>query len=148
MFGKVATIPQNEKTPFYPRSPYGVAKLYAHWITINYREAYNIFACNGILFNHESTLRGETFVTKKIINGICKIKAGLQKKLYIGNDSGLGHVAAAVGTSNFIIFGQGDVLRYRPWGRNSFFYQNEEREIKIIKVETILEQLKIINISN
>jgi len=69
-------------------------------------------------------------------------------KLYIGNDSGLGHVAAAVGTSNFIIFGQGDVLRYRPWGRNSFFYQNEEREIKIIKVETILEQLKIINISN
>jgi len=85
MFGKVATIPQNEKTPFYPRSPYGVAKLYAHWITINYREAYNIFACNGILFNHESPLRGETFVTKKIINGICKIKAGLQKKLYIGN---------------------------------------------------------------
>ena len=85
MFGKVATIPQSEKTTFYPRSPYGVAKLYAHWITVNYRESYNIFACNGILFNHESPLRGETFVTKKIINGICRIKAGLQKRLYIGN---------------------------------------------------------------
>ena len=70
---------------FYPRSPYGVAKLYAHWITINYREAYKIFACNGILFNHESPVRGETFVTKKIVNGLCKIKLGIQKKLYLGN---------------------------------------------------------------
>ena len=68
MFGKVQTIPQNEKTPFYPRSPYGVAKVYAHWVTVNYRESYNIFACNGILFNHESPVRGETFVTKKIIS--------------------------------------------------------------------------------
>ena len=85
MFGKVKEIPQNEKTPFYPRSPYGVAKVYAHWITVNYREAYKIFACNGILFNHESPLRGETFVTKKIINALCKIKAGNQKKLYLGN---------------------------------------------------------------
>ena len=85
MFGKVAEIPQNEKTPFYPRSPYGVAKVYAHWITINYREAYNIFACNGILFNHESPVRGETFVTKKIVHSLCKIKFGLQKKLYLGN---------------------------------------------------------------
>jgi GDPmannose 4,6-dehydratase len=85
MFGKVQTIPQNEKTPFYPRSPYGVAKLYAHWITINYREAYGIFACNGILFNHESPVRGETFVTRKIIIALCRIKMRLQKKLYIGN---------------------------------------------------------------
>ena len=85
MFGKVTETPQNEKTPFYPRSPYGVAKVYAHWITVNYREAYNIFACNGILFNHESPIRGETFVTKKIVNALCKIKNGQQKKLYLGN---------------------------------------------------------------
>ncbi len=85
MFGKVQQIPQTEKTPFYPRSPYGVAKVYAHWITINYREAYGIFACNGILFNHESPVRGETFVTKKIVNGLCKIYNGAQDKLYLGN---------------------------------------------------------------
>ena len=85
MFGKVQQIPQNEKTSFYPRSPYGVAKLYAHWVTINYREAYNIFACNGILFNHESPMRGETFVTRKIVIALCKIKLNLQKKLFIGN---------------------------------------------------------------
>ncbi len=85
MFGKVRETPQNEKTPFYPRSPYGVAKVYAHWITINYREAYNIFACNGILFNHESSKRGETFVTRKIVMALCKIKNRLQKKLYLGN---------------------------------------------------------------
>ena len=85
MFGKVAQIPQTEKTPFYPRSPYGVAKVYAHWITINYREAYKIFACNGILFNHESPVRGETFVTKKIIMGLCRIKMGKQKRLFLGN---------------------------------------------------------------
>ena len=85
MFGKVKEIPQNEKTPFYPRSPYGVAKVYAHWITINYREAYDIFACNGILFNHESPVRGETFVTRKIVVALCRIKKGLQKKLYLGN---------------------------------------------------------------
>ena len=85
MFGKVQETPQNEKTFFYPRSPYGVAKVYAHWITINYREAYNIFASNGILFNHESPARGETFVTRKIVMGLCKIKKGLQKKLYLGN---------------------------------------------------------------
>ncbi len=85
MFGKVQSIPQSEKTSFYPRSPYGVAKLYAHWITINYREAYNMFACNGILFNHESPERGETFVTRKITQGLCKIKLKLAKKLYVGN---------------------------------------------------------------
>ena len=85
MFGKVHETPQTETTPFYPRSPYGVAKVYAHWITVNYREAYKIFACNGILFNHESPVRGETFVTRKIIIGLCKIKLGLQKKLLLGN---------------------------------------------------------------
>ena len=85
MFGKVKKTPQNEMTEFNPRSPYGVAKLYAHWITKNYREAYNIFACNGILFNHESPVRGETFVTKKIVMGLCRIHLGLQKKLYLGN---------------------------------------------------------------
>jgi GDPmannose 4,6-dehydratase len=85
MFGKVAQIPQTEKTPFYPRSPYGVAKVYAHWITVNYREAYKIFACNGILFNHESPVRGETFVTKKIVMALCKIKLNIQKKLFLGN---------------------------------------------------------------
>ena len=85
MFGKVAESPQNEKTPFYPRSPYGAAKLYSHWITVNYRESYRLFACNGILFNHESPLRGETFVTKKIVSGLYKINKGVQKKLYLGN---------------------------------------------------------------
>jgi GDPmannose 4,6-dehydratase len=85
LFGKVQETPQSEKTPFYPRSPYAAAKLYAHWITINYREAYGIFACNGILFNHESPRRGETFVTRKITRGIARIKAGLDKKIYLGN---------------------------------------------------------------
>ncbi len=85
LFGKVKEVPQTENTPFYPRSPYGVAKLYAYWITVNYRESYNIFACNGILFNHESPLRGETFVTKKIVRALCKIKYKKQKKLFLGN---------------------------------------------------------------
>jgi len=85
MFGKVVETPQSEKTPFYPRSPYGVAKVYAHWITVNYREAYKIFACNGILFNHESPVRGETFVTKKIIMALCRIKLHKQNKLFLGN---------------------------------------------------------------
>ena len=85
MFGKIQSYPQTEKTPFYPRSPYAVSKVYAHWITINFRESYKIFACNGILFNHESPLRGETFVTKKIVKALCKIKNKRQKKLYLGN---------------------------------------------------------------
>jgi GDPmannose 4,6-dehydratase len=85
MFGKTFTKFQNEKTPFYPRSPYGAAKVYAHWVTINYREAYNIFASNGILFNHESPIRGDTFVTKKIISSLFKIKYGSKQKLYLGN---------------------------------------------------------------
>jgi GDPmannose 4,6-dehydratase len=85
LFGKVQTIPQNEKTPFYPRSPYAAAKLYAYWLTINYREAYNMFAANGILFNHESPLRGETFVTRKISRAVAKIALGLQDVLLLGN---------------------------------------------------------------
>jgi GDPmannose 4,6-dehydratase len=85
LYGKVQEIPQTETTPFYPRSPYGVAKLYAFWIVKNYREAYDMFACNGILFNHESPLRGETFVTRKITRAASKIKLGLQEKLYLGN---------------------------------------------------------------
>ena len=85
IFGKVQEIPQTEKTPFYPRSPYGVAKLYAYWITVNYREAYNMFACNGILFNHESPIRGETFVTRKITRAVARIKLGMQDKLFLGN---------------------------------------------------------------
>ena len=85
MFGKVMEIPQTEKTPFYPRSPYGVSKLFAYWITVNYRESYGIFACNGILFNHESPIRGETFVTRKITRAVANIHYGLQDKLYLGN---------------------------------------------------------------
>ncbi|HZY61403.1 MAG TPA: GDP-mannose 4,6-dehydratase [Edaphobacter sp.] len=85
LYGLVQEIPQKETTPFYPRSPYAVAKMYAFWICVNYREAYGIFACNGILFNHESPLRGETFVTRKITRGLARIKAGLQKELYLGN---------------------------------------------------------------
>jgi len=85
MFGKAQAVPQNEQTPFYPRSPYGVAKLYAYWITINYREAYGIFATNGILFNHESPLRGETFVSRKVTRAVAAIHHGLQDRLYIGN---------------------------------------------------------------
>jgi len=85
MFGKVQEVPQKETTPFYPRSPYACAKVYAHWITVNYRESYNMFACSGILFNHESPRRGETFVTRKITRAVARIKAGLQNELYLGN---------------------------------------------------------------
>ena len=85
LFGKVQEVPQKESTPFYPRSPYGVAKLYAYWITVNYREAYGIYACNGILFNHESPRRGETFVTRKITRGLTRVDAGLEKYIFLGN---------------------------------------------------------------
>lgn len=85
LYGLVQEVPQSEKTPFYPRSPYGVAKLYGYWITVNYREAYNMFACNGILFNHESPLRGETFVTRKITRAVAQMALGLQDKLFVGN---------------------------------------------------------------
>jgi GDPmannose 4,6-dehydratase len=89
LYGLVQEVPQKETTPFYPRSPYAVAKLYAYWITVNYREAYNMYACNGILFNHESPIRGETFVTRKITRALARIKLGLQKRLYLGNLSAL-----------------------------------------------------------
>ena len=85
LYGKVQAVPQSETTPFYPRSPYGVAKLYGYWITVNYREAYGLYACNGILFNHESPIRGETFVTRKITRGIAEIVLGLKNKLWLGN---------------------------------------------------------------
>jgi GDPmannose 4,6-dehydratase len=85
MFGKVQEIPQRETTPFYPRSPYGAAKVYGHWITVNYREAYGLYACSGILFNHESPIRGETFVTRKITRALARIREGLEKSLYLGN---------------------------------------------------------------
>jgi GDPmannose 4,6-dehydratase len=85
MYGKVQEVPQRETTPFYPRSPYGAAKVYGYWITVNYREAYGIYACNGILFNHESPIRGETFVTRKITRGLARIKEGLQEQIYLGN---------------------------------------------------------------
>jgi GDPmannose 4,6-dehydratase len=85
MFGKVQEVPQRETTPFYPRSPYGAAKVYGHWITVNYREAYGMFACSGILFNHESPIRGETFVTRKITRGLARIAQGLESQLYLGN---------------------------------------------------------------
>jgi GDPmannose 4,6-dehydratase len=89
LYGLVQQVPQTEKTPFYPRSPYAVAKLYAYWITVNYREAYGMYACNGILFNHESPVRGETFVTRKITRALARIKLGLQDTLYLGNLSAL-----------------------------------------------------------
>ncbi len=85
LFGGASDVPQNERTPFYPRSPYAIAKLYGYWITVNYREAYNMFASNGILFNHESPIRGETFITRKITRAVARIKMGLQDKLYLGN---------------------------------------------------------------
>jgi GDPmannose 4,6-dehydratase len=85
LYGRVQETPQTETTPFYPRSPYGVAKLYAYWITVNYREAYGMYSCNGILFNHESPIRGETFVSRKITRALARISKGLQEKLYIGN---------------------------------------------------------------
>jgi GDPmannose 4,6-dehydratase len=85
MFGRASESPQRETTPFHPRSPYGVAKVYAHWITVNYREAYGMFACNGILFNHESPIRGETFVTRKITRALARIRLGLQDRLFLGN---------------------------------------------------------------
>jgi GDPmannose 4,6-dehydratase len=85
MYGKVRETPQTESTPFYPRSPYGAAKVYAYWITVNYREAYNLFACNGILFNHESPIRGETFVTRKVTRAVARMHLGLQPCLYLGN---------------------------------------------------------------
>src|SRR6202045_2701351 len=97
LYGLVQAVPQSETTPFYPRSPYAVAKLYAYWIIVNYREAYNLYACNGILFNHESPTRGETFVTRKITRGLSRIKTGLQEQLFLGNLDGLRDLGEAPG---------------------------------------------------
>jgi GDPmannose 4,6-dehydratase len=108
LYGKVQEFPQTERTPFYPRSPYGVAKLYGYWITVNYREAYGLFACNGILFNHESPIRGETFVTRKITRAAARIAVGLQEKLYLGNLNALrdwGHARDYV-TAQWLILQQ------------------------------------------
>ena len=96
LYGLVQEVPQTERTPFYPRSPYAVAKMYAYWITVNYREAYNIFACNGILFNHESLIRGETFVTRKITRAAAKIGLGIQDKLFLGNLNSQEHIVTGV----------------------------------------------------
>jgi GDPmannose 4,6-dehydratase len=104
LYGLVQEIPQTEKTPFYPRSPYGVAKLYGYWIVVNYRESYGMFACNGILFNHESPRRGETFVTRKITRGLARIAAGLEECLYMGNLDSL-----------------------RDWGNGSCYNKNNQR---------------------
>src|SRR5579863_7115919 len=110
MFGKVQEVPQRETTPFYPRSPYGAAKVYAFWITVNYREAYGLYACNGILFNHESPIRGETFVTRKITRGLARIHAGLDQSMFLGNLDSMrdwGHAGDYV-RAQWLMLQQGD----------------------------------------
>ncbi len=142
LYGMVQEIPQTEKTPFYPRSPYGVAKLYAYWITVNYREAYNMFACNGILFNHESPLRGETFVTRKITRGAAQLALGITDKLYIGNldaSRDWGHAKDYVGAmwlmlqqpqpEDFVI-ATGITTKVRDFIRMTFDEMNVEIEFK------------------
>jgi GDPmannose 4,6-dehydratase len=132
LYGNAKEFPQNEKTPFYPRSPYGVAKLYAYWITVNYREAYNIFASNGILFNHESPVRGETFVTRKITRGVARIALGLQDMLYLGNLSAKrdwGHAKDYVKAMHLIlqhnepgdfVIATGKTIEVREFARKAF----------------------------
>ena len=154
LYGLVQAVPQSETTPFYPRSPYAVAKLYAYWITVNYREAYNMFACNGILFNHESPLRGETFVTRKITRSVAKIALGLQSKLYLGNLSAQrdwGHAKDYVEGMYLIlqqekpedfVLATGITTTVREFVRKSFFElgieivfegKNEKEVAKVIK---------------
>ena len=153
LYGKVMQVPQSENTPFYPRSPYAVAKLYAYWITVNYREAYNIFACNGILFNHESPVRGETFVTRKITMAVSKIVNNLQEKLYLGNLNAKrdwGHAKDYVKAMWMIlqadqaedwVIGTGKSISVRDFVRLAFQYVGielefvgaEENEIGIVK---------------
>lgn len=140
LYGLVQEIPQTEKTPFYPRSPYAVAKLYAYWITINYREAYNIYACNGILFNHESPIRGETFVTRKITRAASRIALGLQNKFYLGNLSSQrdwGHAKDYVRAMHLmlqqdkpldLVIATGVTTEVREFVRKSFEYLNIEIE--------------------
>lgn len=155
LYGNVQQIPQTEKTPFYPRSPYAAAKLYSYWITVNYREAYNIFGCNGILFNHESPLRGETFVTRKITRAVARIKLGLQKKIYLGNlgaKRDWGHAADYVEAMWLIlqqekpddyVIATGETHSVREFLQQAFFdvgieikYQGEGLEEKGIDKET------------
>ena len=142
LFGKVQEVPQSETTPFYPRSPYAVAKMYAYWITINYREAYGLFACNGILFNHESPIRGETFVTRKITRAASKIALGLQDKLYLGNldaKRDWGHAKDSVRMMWMIlqaeqpedwVIATGETTTVRDFVRMAFSYVGVELEFK------------------
>lgn len=142
LFGKAAEVPQKETTPFYPRSPYGVAKLYAYWITVNYREAYQIFACNGILFNHESPIRGETFVTRKITRAVARIALGLQDKLYLGNLSARrdwGHAKDFVKAMHLMlqqdqpgdyVIATGKTTEVREFVRRAFEYVGMEIEFR------------------
>ncbi|MDA9648899.1 GDP-mannose 4,6-dehydratase [Alphaproteobacteria bacterium] len=142
LYGKVQEIPQTEKTPFYPRSPYAVAKLYGYWITVNYRESYNMFACNGILFNHESPIRGETFVTRKITRAVSKIALGMQDKLFLGNldaKRDWGHAKDYVRMMWMIlqadepedwVIATGVTTSVRDFVRMSFFYIGIEIEFK------------------
>ena len=153
LYGKVMQVPQSENTPFYPRSPYAVAKLYAYWIVVNYREAYNIFACNGILFNHESPVRGETFVTRKITMAVSKIVNNLQDKLYLGNLNAKrdwGHAKDyvkamwmilqvdkaedwVIGTGKSITVRDFVILAFKHVGIELEFIGKEENEIGIVK---------------
>ncbi len=147
LFGKAVEIPQNETTPFYPRSPYAVAKLYAHWIVINYREAYNLFACNGILFNHESPRRGGTFVTRKISRGIAHILAGKQDYLYLGNFDARRDWGYAPEYAEFMwkmlqneepqdfVIGTGEVHTVREFVEQAFSYAGLDWE-KYVKVDS------------
>ena len=143
LYGKVQEVPQNENTPFYPRSPYGVAKLFSHWATVNYREAYSMFACNGILFNHESPRRGETFVTRKITIALSKIKLGLQKKLFIGNLSAKrdwGHAKDYV-EAQWLILQQKKPDDYViSTGKNYSVKEFITRCAKILQIDTITEK--------
>jgi GDPmannose 4,6-dehydratase len=142
LFGKAAEVPQKETTPFYPRSPYGVAKLYAYWITVNYREAYQLYACNGILFNHESPIRGETFVTRKITRAVARIALGLQDKLYLGNLSARrdwGHAKDFVKAMHLMlqqdqpddyVIATGKTTEVREFVRQAFEYVGMELEFR------------------
>ena len=147
LYGMVQEVPQSEKTPFYPRSPYAVAKLYAYWICVNYREAYNMYACNGILFNHESPIRGETFVTRKITRAVSRIALGLQEKLYLGNLSAMrdwGHAKDYVKAMYLIlqqdkpddfVVATGVTTEVRDFVRMSFAYLGCEVEFRGTGVE-------------
>jgi GDPmannose 4,6-dehydratase len=142
LYGKAQEVPQTEKTPFYPRSPYGAAKLYAYWITVNYREAYNLYACNGILFNHESPVRGETFVTRKITRAVARIALGLQGKLYLGNldaKRDWGHARDFVKAMHLMlqqdkpddfVIATGKTTEVREFARKAFAYLGAELEFQ------------------